>query len=67
MLAIIPIDEVLHNAPALENANRLAIGELIRQSRDAAVGIDLQEPGFFLCVLLERDFGHLVRETSSRC
>jgi hypothetical protein len=38
----------------------LAVREGIRQSRDAAVGIDLQEPWFFLCVFADLNGSGLV-------
>ena len=36
----------IHDAPTLEETNELAIGELVRQSWNAAVGIDVEEPLF---------------------
>lgn len=44
VISIIAVDEVLHDGAALEQADRAAISEGIRQGRDTPVGVDIQEP-----------------------
>jgi hypothetical protein len=53
VLGVVAVDEVLHNAAAFEQADRLAVGESVRQSWDAAVGVDVEEPLLLLCAGVE--------------
>lgn len=50
MLRVVLVDEVLHDAAAFEDADRLAVGVHVGQGWDAAVGVDGGEPGRFLLV-----------------
>lgn len=55
-LAIILINQILHDTPRLEKSDLLAIDtEGIRKSRDALVGVDVFKPFFFLGVLSDVD------------
>lgn len=62
MLRIVLLDEVLHYTPRLEEADQLAVIEGVCQSRNAAVGVDFEEPGLFLGVLGDVDFVDFVGE-----
>lgn len=62
VLGIVLLDEVLHDAPRLEQPDRLAIVECVRQRGNAAVGVDVEKPGLFLHVLRHLDFVGRVRE-----
>ena len=44
MVLVIAIDEVLEDGTALEDAEGLAVGELVSQGGNATVGVDLEEP-----------------------
>jgi hypothetical protein len=61
----LPVNKILHNTPTLKDSNLLAIAESVRDGWNAAVGIDLEEPGFFLGVFGELDFGRFVWEPVS--
>ncbi len=55
-LAIILIDQILHDTPRLKQSNLLAIdAEGIRKSGNALVGVDVFKPFFFLGVLRNVD------------
>lgn len=45
MVPIVALDEVEHDAATLEEADHLAVGVLVRHGGDAAVGVDVEEPG----------------------
>lgn len=60
MLGIVSINKILHNATTLKDSDQLSVGERIRKSRNSSIGIDFEEPGFFLRVLCEADLGMLV-------
>lgn len=45
VVLVVAVDEVLQDAAALEDADGLAVIERVCESRDAAVGVDLEEPG----------------------
>jgi hypothetical protein len=62
VLGIILLCEVLHDAAGFEEVDRLAIAEGVGQGRDAAVGVDSEEPGLFLGVFRDVDFVGLVGE-----
>lgn len=61
-----PPNQVLHNTATLKHPDRLPVLEPIRQSGDPPIGIDLQEPGFFLFVGREVDFVDFVGEAVER-
>ena len=50
VILVISLNEILHDRTTLEHTNLLAIGESIRQSGNASVGIDIQKPLFLLDV-----------------
>lgn len=50
MVGVILLCQVLQNAAGLEQADLLAVTESVRQSGDAAVGVDLEEPAAQLSV-----------------
>ena len=50
MLSVVLLDEVLDDASCFEEADCATVGVCVGQSGDSAVGIDGQEPGFFLGV-----------------
>ena len=45
MLRVVAVDQVLHDGAALKQADGRAVGEGVGQRGDAAVGVDLKEPG----------------------
>lgn len=47
-LPIVPVDEVLLDAPGLEKPDRRPVGEDVRQGRHAPIGIDGQKPRLLL-------------------
>lgn len=61
VVLVIALDQVLHNASRFEDTDCFAVGESIGDGGNAAIGIDLQEPGFFLRVLGHVNAGDLVR------
>lgn len=62
MVLVVLLDQVLLDAPGLEEVDGLAVREGVRQGGDTAVGVDGQEPGLLLRVLADVDVGHLVGE-----
>jgi len=66
VLSIIPVNKVLHDTAALKHPDSLPVSEPVSKSRDAAVGVDIQEPLFFLRVLGDVDLGVLVRQPEQR-
>lgn len=44
MVSVVALDEVLHNRAALKQTDELAVGKGVGQGRDAAIGVDLEEP-----------------------
>lgn len=63
---IVLLDEILHDAAGLKEADRLAIGEGVCKSGNAAVWIDLEKPWLFLGVGLDVDFVDFIGETADR-
>lgn len=45
MVLVVAVHEVLHDGGALKQPDGLAVLEDVREGRDAAVGVDLEEPG----------------------
>lgn len=64
MLWVVVLDQVLQDATRLEDINLLAIGESIGYGRNTAIGVDLEEPWFFLLVLAELDLLNFVGEAA---
>ncbi len=62
MIFVVLFDEVLHYGAGFEETDDFAIGELVCESWDAAVGVDFEEPGLFLGVLLDVYVVGFVRE-----
>ena len=58
MILIIAINKVLQHSTTLKNTDLLAV-ESIGESRDATVGVDLEEPLFLLLILCHLDRIHL--------
>ena len=56
---IVALDKVLHDGARLEQRDGRAVLELVGQSRDAAVGVDLEEPWLLLDVFGDVDSGYL--------
>lgn len=48
VVLVVAVDEVLHDAARLEKLQLLAVGEDIRQGRNAAIGVDVEVPRLFL-------------------
>uniref|UniRef100_A0A7S3JP59 Uncharacterized protein n=1 Tax=Aureoumbra lagunensis TaxID=44058 RepID=A0A7S3JP59_9STRA len=61
VILVIAINEVLQHSAALKNTDLLAI-ECVGKSRDATVGVYLEEPFFLLLILGHLDGVHLVFE-----
>lgn len=53
MLRIVAVGEVLQNTAGFEDIDRLAVGKLISYGGNTAIGVDFEEPWFFLFVLTE--------------
>lgn len=51
MVLVVAVDEVLQDGARLKDANGLAVGPGVCDGGDAAVGVDFEEPGFFLLIL----------------
>jgi len=66
VLFIIPLHQVHHNATTLEQIDGLAIGELVRERGDAAIGINGKEFGRLLLVGGESEFLDIVGKATSR-
>ena len=49
-LRVVAVDEVLHDGAALKEIDLLAVGELVGDGGDAAIRVDLAEPGLLLGV-----------------
>jgi len=62
MIGIVLLNQVLKDTSTLEQADQFAIGEGVREGGDTAVGVDLEEPGFFLGVGFHVDLVDFVRE-----
>lgn len=62
VILVIPGDEVLQDGATLKDADGLPVLGGVGDGRDAAVGVDLEEPGLLLLVVLEADGAHLVLE-----
>jgi hypothetical protein len=45
VLRVVAVDQVLHDGAALKQADGRPVGEGVGQRGDAAVGVDLEEPG----------------------
>jgi hypothetical protein len=63
VLCVVALNEVLHDATALEEIDSLAISEGVGQSWDSSIGVDGSEPGLFLGVFADVDFVDFVGET----
>lgn len=63
MIGVVSLHKVLHDGPALKEPDQLSIGESIRESRNATIRIDFEEPRFLLRVFPEGDLRGLVRKT----
>ena len=63
MLGVEPFDLLLHDRSGFEQIDLLSIREGVGDGGDAAVGIDLEEPFFFLRVFGDVDFLDGVGET----
>ena len=63
MLLVILLSQIHEYTPALEQPDRLSIVKGIGERWDAAIGIDLEEPGFFLLIGGDVDVFGFVRET----
>ena len=63
VVCIVSVDQILHNAPTLEDSNLLAVGKSVGQCWDAAIWIDLEEPRLLLSVLGYLNLGGVVRQT----
>lgn len=50
VLGVVAVDQVLQDGSALEDADGLAVREGVGNGRDAAVGVDLEEPRLLLTV-----------------
>ena len=50
VVLIVLLSQIHQYTPALEQTNCLSIVEGVREGGDAAVWVDLEEPGFFLLV-----------------
>ena len=57
--------QIQHDAAALKDTDGLAILEFVRDCRDAAIWVNLEEPWLFLSVLRELDLCHLVRQAGA--
>lgn len=63
LLLVVLVDQVLENAPGLEQPDLLPVGgERVGQGRNAPVRIDLQEPGLLLHVGRDVEVFDLVRQ-----
>jgi hypothetical protein len=51
VVLVIAINKVLEDGTALEDADGLAVGELVSNGRNAAIGVDLEEPGLLLLIV----------------
>lgn len=51
VLGVVLLDEILHYAPRFEQSDCLPVVECIGQSGDPSVGVDGEEPGFFLGIV----------------
>ena len=63
VLRVVLLDEVLQDGTGLEEADLLAVGEGVSHGWDAAVRVDLEEPGLLLGVFGSVDLVHFVLET----
>ena len=62
VVRIVLLGEVLEDGAGFEDADLLAVGEGVGDGGDAAVGVDFEEPGFFLGVFGDVDFVGFVGE-----
>ena len=65
VLGVVTLNEILHDASRLEQVDGLAIGELVGQGRNAAIGVDGEEPVLLLRVLGNIDLLNLVGKTTA--
>lgn len=45
VLGVVTVNKVLHDGTTLEQVDRLAVREGVRQGRNTSIGVDLEEPG----------------------
>jgi hypothetical protein len=62
-ILVVPSNQVLHYAAALEYPNLVPVSERIRNGRDTSIGIDLREPIRLLFVGRHVDSANFVWET----
>ena len=55
MVSVVSIDKILQDGAGLEDADGLPALQLVSQSGDPPVRIDLEKPWFFLRVFLQLD------------
>lgn len=65
VLGVVALNKVLHDAARFEQVDGFAIGKLVGQSRNAAIGVDGKEPVFLLSVLADIDLLNLVGKTTT--
>ena len=53
MIFIIVFYEILHDGARLKKSNSFSIRERIREGWNTSIGIDFEEPWFFLDILLD--------------
>ena len=56
VVLVIAVDDVLENSTALKDADRLAVGELVGQGGNAAIGVDFEEPRLLLLIVGHADW-----------
>jgi hypothetical protein len=66
VVLVVAADEVLEHGAALKDADLLAVGQLVRKCRDAAIGVDLEEPVLLLLIVLHVDLTDLSHAFSLR-
>ncbi len=62
VLGIVAFNQILHDTARLKQIDGLAIGELVCQGWNAAIGVDGEKPILLLCVLADVDLLDLIRE-----
>jgi hypothetical protein len=60
VLGIVLLRKILQDASGFEQVDLLAIRKGVCQSRNTAIGIDFEKPGFLLRVLLQVNFLSLI-------
>ena len=63
MLGVVSFDEVLHDGAGFEKPDGFTVGECVGDGGDTAVGVYVEEPGFFLDVGLDVEVVDFVGET----